>query len=149
MGPSHLGGESGRNRRRRRPQGWRSLAGPCLLITVVGGALLGFLDCCARQTGLDEELAQTRQQVDQLRAYQQNWYALIGQQKDPIKLRAWADTQGMVYAPAHVDHVQLSQALPPPAEEASPLAALQPPPATVARAPGDSLARAPTGGSPN
>jgi hypothetical protein len=116
-------------------------------MTVVGGVLLGFLDCCARKTALDAELAQTQRQLDQLRAYQQDWYALIGQQKDPTMLRAWAQTQGMVYAPAHVDHVQLSQALPPPEKDPSPLAALQPPPAKLARAPSDALARAPSGGS--
>jgi hypothetical protein len=113
-----------------------------VLITVAGTMLICYLSCCARKTGLEAELTQTQQQVEQLRTYQQGWYGLIGQAKDPTRLREWASTQGMVYAPAHVDHVQLSQALPP-AKEASPLAPLQPPPPKLARAPADALARAP------
>jgi hypothetical protein len=114
----------------------------------MGAVAIVFLHCCARTSQLDTQLAQARQQVEQLRAYQQAWNALIDQQRDPTKLRAWADTRGMVFTPAHVDRVQLSQSLPAPSTAASPLAALQPSPAGALKAPGNVLARAPAGGSP-
>jgi hypothetical protein len=111
--------------------------------------LIAFLSCCARNPGLDEERVTTQQRVDQLRLYNQQWHTAIEEQKDRDKLKAWALTQGMIVDPPHVlsDPVQLSQALPPPAEGASPLDALQPTPAPGARAPADALAGAPVGSS--
>lgn len=127
---------------------WRSLVGPWLLITATGAVAMVFLHCCARKSLLDTELVQARRQVEQLRVYQQTWNALIAQERDPTKLRAWADTKGMVFTPARVDRVQLSQSLPPPSAAASPLAVLQPAPPGAIKAPADALARAPGGGSP-
>ena len=137
----------GPDRRRRRPEGWRTLVGPCLLITAMGAVAIVFLLCCARKTQLDSQLKQTVQRVQLLRTYQQGWNAAIGQERDPAKLRSWAGGQGMVFTPAHVDHVRLSQSLPSPTAAASPLAALEPPPTKVARAPDNALARAPVGSS--
>ncbi len=116
----------------------------------MGAVSIVFLHCCARKTQLDSELKQTVQRVESLRAHQQGWNAAIDRQRDPAKLRDWAGGQGMVFTPAHVDHVRLSRNVPPPAEgEVSPLAALQPAPTKVARAPDNALARAPLGGSPD
>ena len=143
MEPGHLGAESGSTRRARPLEGWRALAAPWLLITVSGAVLIGYLSCCAHKTGLEAQLTLTQQRLDQQRTYREDWNALINKQKDPTQLRAWADTRGMVYAPAHVDHVQLSQALPPVTDKDSPLAPLQPPPSKQPRAPADALARAP------
>ncbi len=139
---------AGLDRRRRPPDGWRALAGPCLLLTAVGAVSILFLHCCARKTQLDSQLRQTLQRVEQLRSHQQEWTVAITQERDPERLRTWAGSQGMVFAPAQVDHIRLSQSLPPPVGGSSPLAALVPPPVPVARAPGDALARAPSAGSP-
>lgn len=127
---------------------WRALLGPWLLITATGAVAMLFLHCCARKSLLDTELVQARRQVEQLRIHQQAWNALIAQERDPGKLRAWADTQGMVFTPARVDRVQLSQSLPPPSAATSPLAALQPAPPGAIKAPAEALARAPDAGSP-
>ncbi len=137
-------------RETRRPihSDWRSLLGPWLLITATGAVAMLFLHCCARKSQLDMELVQARRQVEQLRVHQQTWNALIAQERDPTRLRAWADTKGMVFTPARVDRVQLSQSLPPPSAANSPLAALQPAPPGAIKAPTDALARAPDAGSP-
>jgi len=124
--------------------GWGSLAAAVLLMTAMGAVAIVFLYSCARQSQMETQVRQTSLRVEQLRAAQQTWCALIGQKRDPAALRQWARGQGMVFAPEHVDEVRLSKALPPAQLVVSPTASVLPAGGVgPIRAPADVLARLP------